>query len=93
MRSLFIYHIDLKKTAWGPEMFEFRTSAAGTEYKKQFYVCGGVDMKGKVLKSCEIFNPNLKQWQIMPDMLDAKTTFSLVALNDNLYAFGMFLTI
>uniref|UniRef100_A0A4W3JMH7 Kelch-like family member 7 n=1 Tax=Callorhinchus milii TaxID=7868 RepID=A0A4W3JMH7_CALMI len=61
------------------------------EAKGLIYVCGGSlgnNVSGRVLNSCEVYNPATESWTELAAMLEARKNHGLVFVNDRIYAIG-----
>lgn len=70
----------LPKASWG--------QAASVDPRGQGIVVAGgfVDASGDAVKTVQLFDPRTGSWQALPDMLEARSKFSLLTHNDAVYA-------
>ncbi|KAJ3609535.1 hypothetical protein NHX12_024055 [Muraenolepis orangiensis] len=55
------------------------------------YVCGGTvgnNVSGRVLNSCEVYDPALQQWRELCGMRESRKNHGLVVVNNRIYAIG-----
>ncbi|XP_069769977.1 kelch-like protein 7 [Narcine bancroftii] len=74
-----------------PSMLTPRCSHGMVEAKGLIYVCGGSlgnNVSGRVLNSCEVYNPATESWTELAAMLEARKNHGLVFVNDRIYAVG-----
>ena len=52
------------------------------------YVMGGTNRHNEVLSSVERYSFKMGCWQVMPSMLEARSSPSVASVNNKLYVFG-----
>ncbi|KAJ8397297.1 hypothetical protein AAFF_G00441310 [Aldrovandia affinis] len=84
---------DTRTESWQnkPSMLFPRCSHGIVEASGFIYVCGGSlgnNVSGRVLSSCEVYNPNTEEWRELCGMREARKNHGLVYVNDRIYAVG-----
>ena len=57
-------------------------------FKKKIWLAGGHDDDDNVLSSVEVYDAATNRWERAPDMIEGRTLFNLVVVEDELYAVG-----
>lgn len=72
-------------------MNEGRYNAFGTAMNGKLYVAGG-KQKSSVLNTCEMYDPAINEWQMMPSLDVLRYSSSMVCFQGSLYVIGGFNT-
>uniref|UniRef100_A0A8C4SIK2 Kelch-like family member 7 n=1 Tax=Erpetoichthys calabaricus TaxID=27687 RepID=A0A8C4SIK2_ERPCA len=84
---------DTRTESWHakPSMLIPRCSHGMVEANGLIYVCGGSlgnNVSGRVLNSCEVYDPATEIWTELCPMIEARKNHGLVFVNDRIYAVG-----
>ncbi|KAK1172950.1 hypothetical protein AOXY_G5658 [Acipenser oxyrinchus oxyrinchus] len=84
---------DTRTESWlsKPAMLIPRCSHGMVEANGQIYLCGGSlgnNVSGRVLNSCEVYDPSTEKWTELCPMIEARKNHGLVCVNDRIYAVG-----
>ena len=77
-------------------MITNRTSHGCCGLNGHIYVCGGVlhpHVLPRPLSSCEVYNPQLNDWNALPDMEKERCSLAVVAFQERVWALGGLLRI
>ena len=83
---------DIMEKKWEKitDMQQARGGAFGVASQEKIFVAGGADEKGKVLKTCEVYNVSTNEWQLIANLNVYHTHGSMVCLGGTLYVLGGF---
>ena len=83
---------DIMEKKWEEitDMQQARGGAFGVASQEKIFVAGGADEKGKVLKTCEVYNVSTNEWQLIANLNIYRTHGSMVCLGGTLYVLGGF---
>ena len=83
---------DIMEKKWEEitDMQQARGGAFGVASQEKIFVAGGADEKGKVLKTCEVYNVSTNEWQLIANLNVYRTHGSMVCLGGTLYVLGGF---
>ena len=83
---------DIMEKKWEKitDMQQARGGAFGVASQEKIFVAGGADEKGKVLKTCEVYNVSKNEWQLIANLNVYRTHGSMVCLGGTLYVLGGF---
>ncbi|KAH0627395.1 hypothetical protein JD844_003030 [Phrynosoma platyrhinos] len=84
---------DTRTESWHtkPSMLTQRCSHGMVEANGLIYVCGGSlgnNVSGRVLSSCEVYDPATETWTELCPMLEARKNHGLVFVKDKIFAVG-----
>ncbi|XP_044306600.1 kelch-like protein 7 isoform X3 [Varanus komodoensis] len=84
---------DTRTESWHtkPNMLTQRCSHGMVEANGLIYVCGGSlgnNVSGRVLNSCEVYDPAAETWTELCPMLEARKNHGLVFVKDKIFAVG-----
>nr|XP_060639326.1 kelch-like protein 7 [Anolis sagrei ordinatus] len=84
---------DTRTESWHtkPSMLTQRCSHGMVEANGLIYVCGGSlgnNVSGRVLNSCEVYDPATETWTELCPMLEARKNHGLVFVKDKIFAVG-----
>uniref|UniRef100_W5N0R3 Kelch-like family member 7 n=1 Tax=Lepisosteus oculatus TaxID=7918 RepID=W5N0R3_LEPOC len=84
---------DTRTESWHnkPSMLMPRCSHGMVEANGLIYVCGGSlgnNVSGRVLNSCEVYDPSTETWTELCPMIEARKNHGLVFVNEKIYAVG-----
>ncbi|KAK9396327.1 Kelch like family member 7 [Crotalus adamanteus] len=84
---------DTRTESWHtkPNMLTQRCSHGMVEANGLIYVCGGSlgnNVSGRVLGSCEVYDPAKETWTELCPMLEARKNHGLVVVKDKIFAVG-----
>ncbi|XP_041322690.1 kelch-like protein 7 isoform X1 [Pyrgilauda ruficollis] len=84
---------DTRTESWHtkPSMLTQRCSHGMVEANGLIYVCGGSlgnNVSGRVLNSCEVYDPATETWTELCPMIEARKNHGLVFVKDKIFAVG-----
>jgi hypothetical protein len=88
--STAVYSLDSQKI-WTlhSNLKSARYCHASVSYRGQLYIAGGVcESENGMSNSVEYFDEHSQEWVYAPSMLNKRTNFKLVVMNEQLYAIG-----
>ncbi|XP_068684111.1 kelch-like protein 3 [Montipora foliosa] len=74
-------------------MTEARHEAFGAAMNGKIYIAGGMNESegpGRVLKSCEVYDPSIDEWQVISNLKVCRRAANMVCIQEALYVVGGF---
>lgn len=77
-----------------PNMLKARCGHSSVYANGLIYVCGGIEgpsqnnIERRVLRNCEVYDPNTQRWKKIRGMKDARKNHGLVVVNNRIFAIG-----
>lgn len=64
-----------------------RSDASATSLNGKIYCCGGFNGQ-ECLNSCEVYDPEVNQWSLVPNMRSRRSGVSCIAYHGSVYVIG-----